>query len=257
MAEVYDQIELYNPLESYYNYKISDDIEDYMKRGFYRYEGKTVSYDIKVVYREPLHLAVDVPVMIRSANPISKEKNPIVAIVGEAPGRWTRDMMYPSISIGMTFGQHDPKYKVNPRTYDMVADWYLSRGFDVYMTNLSKWTRYQMAEGNPQIKKTIESDNQIIIDILKKEFREFKLNHIIWLGDQQWKRFVYGEAAKDFFTDWTVFPHPSGANNNAWVKKLRGKPCTEENKVEYIVRNANVLYLKDGKMRSTIDDIQS
>jgi len=195
------------------------------------------------------YYGIDLPIIIHPENPISKEKNPVVAIVGEAPAR--KFGVIGEISVGFTFGQHDRTYGDFPRVYDLVIDWYLERGFDVYLTNLSKWTKYFVLENGIVAHMSYFGDD-IIINDLNNEFKKINPNHIIWLGDSKQKRFLYGECVHDLHIDYTLFPHPSGANNKKWAELLDEKPCTKENKAEYITKNSNVLYLENGELKSTI-----
>lgn len=195
------------------------------------------------------YFGIDFPVIIHPENPISKENNPIVAIVGEAPAR--KYGVIGEISVGFTFGQHDKSYGDFPRVYDLVIDWYLERGFDVYLTNLSKWTKYFVLDNGLVPHMSFFGDD-IIIDDLHDEFIRVRPVHIIWLGDSKQKRFLYGECVHDLHIDYTLFPHPSGANNKKWTELLDGKPCIKENKANYITSKSNVLYIKDGELKSTI-----
>ena len=196
------------------------------------------------------YFGIDLPIIIHPENPINREKNPVVAIVGEAPAR--KYGAVGEISVGFTFGQHDKTYEDFPRVYDLVIDWYLDRGFDVYLTNLSKWTKYFILD-NEIVSNASFIGDDTVIDDLHDEFKRVSPSHIIWLGDSKRKRFIYGETVYDLHIDYTIFPHPSGANNKKWTERLGNKPCTKENKADYIVKKSNVLYLDDGKLKSTIN----
>lgn len=220
--------------------------------GYSEYTFCLSSKDIKNI-----SVGLDIPILIHTLKP----RVGTIAIVGEAPSRprLFKDDLYEeivsSLSVGLPFGQHDAGWSVAPRVYDMLISWYLDAGFDVYLTNLSKWIYgYKLNRDGAPI---YEKDNQTIIDTLEEEFMTVKkttgnLNHIIWLGDAQWKRFIYGESVRNLHTDYTIFPHPSGANGAAWKKLLKEKECTKENKVEYMVKNANVLYRDGDSFCSTI-----
>ena len=225
-----------------------------------RYAGMTVEFTSDIL-GENNCLALDLPILIKSQAPISKVKNPAIAIVGEAPARKDPMSHLGNLSVGLTFGQHNISFYERPRVYDMVIDWYLSKGFDVYLTNLSKTLRYVKREMRGQkrcIQKPISQDASPIIEEIEEEMRAVKPSHIVWLGDAQWKKFIYGESVAQLHIDWTCFPHPSGANNNAWVEKLKSEgenlSSTDYNKFKYIVSKTNVLYVgNDGTLHSTIE----
>lgn len=204
-------------------------------------------------------LAIDIPVLIKANNPINKETkylvgNPTVAIVGEAPARQKR--VEQSVSIGATFGQQDVLYREFPRVYDYVIDWYLERGFDVFITNFSKYRKYTKIEKDCwKHKDQVDEDPMQAVEDLQKEITWINLSddtsvirHIIYLGDTRDKRFLYAKVGDLIHVDCTIFPHPSGANNNSW-KEILGKDmkCTAKNKADRIVRGANVLYVKENE----------
>lgn len=229
------------------------DVNEYYKR----YSGLIINYDSDKIPSDEC-IALDLPAFIKSNVPIREKKNPCVAIVGEAPSRKDIQRHLGQLSVGITFGQNDLSYYLNQRVYDKVINFYLNQGFDVYVTNLSKTLTYKETNGK-YVPQPIPQNDESMIEELQDEFDFYKPCHIIWLGDSQWKKFIYGEAANKLHIDWTCFPHPSGSNNNAWKclfqkHHIEDDRCTNENKTSYIVSMSNVLYEgNDGTLHSTLE----
>lgn len=204
--------------------------------------------------------AIDLPVLILADDPINerdtgdgiKFKNPTVAIVGESPARG--HALAGCSSIGVTFGQQDKKYKDKPRVYDHVISWYLEHGFDVLITNMSKYRRYIQNSKGWTITDQVEEDSMQAVEDLANELKQCNTVHIIFLGDSKEKRFLYSKVTELYPCDCTIFPHPSGTNNKSWTTALGdGVKCTSVNKANRIVRGSNVLYLKDKEPHSSLE----
>lgn len=168
-------------------------------------------------------IAIDIPVLLKSNN----FNGNTIAIVGERPLRKLSEdpNKNPYISLSSTFGQDKKVYKNHPRSYDLLIDYYLSKGFNVYCTNLKKTSIFE----DSHIDKLNISIKDI--DLINKELSDMNICHVIWLGDSSDKRFWYAKVNKSC----NIYPHLSGSANNKWKDILKGKACTDINKVDYII----------------------
>lgn len=163
----------------------------------------------------------DMPVLVKS--PLYNGNT--IAIVGERPLRGTNMNLEAPVMFSDTFGQNQKMYKDNPRSYDLLIDYYLNEGFDVYCTNLNKISIY-----NNDNKINLFSIKERDIHLLDRELNLVKACHVIYLGDSSEKRFWYAKIEKSC----NIYPHLSGSANGKWKEILGDILCTDENKVKYI-----------------------
>jgi hypothetical protein len=188
--------------------------------------------EFQLTYNQSPSVAVDLPSTFEIDDGVALKKT--VVILGQDS---KSDQATSKIHLGTPYGlHHKASREVLTRTkvyFEMICA-LMERGYRVYLTDV-----YKIWVCNPQRPfngaSLPRADKKDFIRILKSELLNVNPVALVAWGNQA----AHDVQALDLLkalepgVEYLEFPHPSGAANGAWKKRLGGEKSTNENKIKY------------------------
>ena len=164
-------------------------------------------------------------------------------ILSQDPRRNDNEMNGKEIGLSTPFGVHSLDWRSSYGLLVALADNLIKsleergKSLSVYFTDVYKLRGVDPLKGQGGEKsKTDKPNKERYIDILKREIGLFQPDVILTLGSE-----ADIILQKIGINNTVGVPHPSGSANGKWGKvlkewgkELKGKPCTDQNKILYI-----------------------